>query len=86
MPNGLSVNRLGFKVGKKLAKAVKRNRIRRILKESYRLSEERLPSGYDFVLAAKEGSLCVDSLEEAMRATDKLFRRAGLFTENNGDV
>lgn len=85
IPNGLTENRLGFKVGKKLAKAVKRNRMRRLLKESYRLSEHKLKQGYDFILAAKEGSLCVNSLEETMRATDKMFERAGLFLKNNGE-
>lgn len=79
LPNGLSVNRLGFRVGKKLAKAVKRNRIRRLLKESYRLRELNIRSGYDIILAARDESLAVDTLEETMHATDKLFARAGLF-------
>lgn len=79
LPNGLEMNRLGFRVGKKLAKAVKRNRLRRLLKESYRLSETKIKSGYDFILAAREGSQGVDSLDEVTRVTDRLFGRAGLF-------
>ncbi len=79
VPNGLSVNRLGFRVGKKLAKAVKRNRVRRLLKESYRLNEYRIQTGYDFILAAKEGSLDVNSLNEVTFVLDKLFSRAGLY-------
>lgn len=85
-PNGLGINRLGFRVGKKLAKAVKRNRLRRLLKESYRLSESKIKLGYDFVLAAREGSLSVNSLEEAAKAADRLFRRAGLLLESNSHV
>ena len=81
MPNRKSVNRLGFKVGKKLAKAVKRNRLRRLMRECYRLSEENLKSGYDIVLAAREGSLAIDSFEDASRIFGKLFDRAGLIEE-----
>ena len=79
LPNGLNQNRLGFRVGKKLAKAVKRNRVRRLLKESYRLSEANIKPGYDLILAAREGSLTIDSLEDMSHITDKLFGRAGLF-------
>lgn len=83
VPNGLGFNRLGFKVGKKLAKAVKRNRIRRLLKESYRLLEENIFTGYDFILAAREGSLSVDSFDEVSKITDKLFSHAGLLLHND---
>jgi len=81
LPNGKAYNRLGFQVGKKLAKAVKRNRLRRLLKESYRLSESRIKSGYDFILAAREGSLCINTQEEIAKITDRLFYRAGLLCD-----
>ena len=86
LPNGLSVNRLGFRVGKKLAKAVKRNRLRRLLKESYRLRELSIQLGYDMILAARDESLAVNTLEETLRATDKLFARAGLFCDSDNEV
>ena len=78
VPNGLGLNRLGFRVGKKLAKATKRNRLRRLLRESYRLSETNLKLGYDIILSAREGSLAVNSLRETSSITDRLFARAGL--------
>ncbi len=84
LPNGLGYNRLGFKVGKKLAKAVKRNRLRRLLREGYRLSEEKIATGYDLVLSAKEGSLEVNSYSEIAQITDKLFSRAGLILHDGG--
>ena len=71
-------NRLGFKVGKKLAKATKRNRLRRLMRECYRLNEDRLKTGYDIILAAREGSLEVDSYKEAAKIFHKLFVRANL--------
>lgn len=86
LPNGLPVNRLGFRVGKKLAKAVKRNRLRRLLKESYRLRELNIQLGYDLILAARDDSLTVDTLEETMRATDKLLARAGLLCNSGNEV
>jgi len=79
------VNRLGFRVGKKLAKAVKRNRLRRLLKECYRLRELNIRLGYDLILAARDDSLTVDTLEETMRATDKLFARAGILCDSGNE-
>ncbi len=79
LPNGLSVNRLGIKAGKKLAGAVRRNRVRRLLKESYRLLEPELKTGYDLVFAAKDGCLSSDSLQETMGAMRQLLKTARLF-------
>ena len=51
--NGLPENRLGITVSTKLGGAVSRNRIRRRLKEVYRLNEDKLSAGYDIVLVAR---------------------------------
>ncbi|MDO4563457.1 MAG: ribonuclease P protein component [Clostridia bacterium] len=53
MRNRLTQNRLGITVGKKIGCAVKRNRVRRIIKESYRLLEPRISKGYDFVIVGR---------------------------------
>jgi len=49
-------NRLGITVSTKLGGAVQRNRIRRRLKEVYRLNEQALRKGYNIVLVARSGS------------------------------
>ena len=48
-----TVNRLGFTVSTKLGCAVSRNRIRRRLREAYRLAEDELRTGFDIVIAAR---------------------------------
>ena len=52
-PNGLTHNRLGLSVSKKTGNAVLRNRIRRLAKESLRLRQPALRSGFDLVIVAR---------------------------------
>lgn len=49
------VNRLGITVSKKLGNAVTRNRIRRRIKEAYRINETNFKNGYDIVIVARHG-------------------------------
>ncbi len=51
--NGQKTSRLGFTVSTKLGHAVVRNRVRRRLREIYRLSEDKLALGYDVVIVAR---------------------------------
>lgn len=49
-------NRLGITVSSKLGGAVERNRMRRRLREVYRLHENRFKTGFDIVLVARHGA------------------------------
>lgn len=50
-PNGLDVTRMGLSVGKVCWKsAVRRNRVRRVFREAFRLSLAELPVGIDVVM------------------------------------
>lgn len=58
--NRLGQNRLGLTVSTKLGHAVVRNRVRRRLREIYRLNESRLIQGYDIVLVARSAATAAD--------------------------
>lgn len=51
--NGRDHNRLGITTGVKLGKAVRRNRVRRRLREIYRLHEGEFSTGWDIVAVAR---------------------------------
>ena len=51
--NGKAENRLGVTVSTKIGGAVQRNRVRRRLKEIYRLHEEQLTPGHDVIIVAR---------------------------------
>ena len=52
-PNRLGENRVGYTVSAKLGHAVVRNRVRRRLREIYRLNATSLRQGFDLVVVAR---------------------------------
>ena len=54
--NGISGNRLGISVSKKVGNSVVRHRLTRLIRESYRLSEEHFRSGFDIIVIARTGA------------------------------
>jgi len=55
-PNSFPHRRLGITVGKHVGSAVKRNRVKRLIREFFRLNKGRLPASTDFVIIAKAGA------------------------------
>ena len=72
--NGTDRNRLGISVSKKVGNSVVRHRIKRLVKESYRLHEKMFNSGLDIVVIARKGSDACDyaGIESALLHLMKL--------------
>ena len=54
--NNMGKNRLGISVSKKVGNSVVRHRIARLLRESFRLNDEKFHSGWDMVVVARVGA------------------------------
>ena len=78
--NGLPYNRIGITVSKKIGNSVVRHRVKRIIKEAYRLHENEFQSGYDIVMIARKTA-------EPKKSTDmeisilRLGKRLGVLKE-----
>ena len=78
--NHLNTNRVGVTVSKKLGGAVVRNRVRRRLREVYRLQESLFSPGWDIVVVARSRCISAD-FEKLTRAYLALAEKAGILEE-----
>ena len=78
--NRTATNRVGITVSKKLGKANVRNRVRRRLREVYRLNEETFLPGWDIVVVARTRAISApfDVLTEKYL---ELAKKAGILKE-----
>ena len=75
--NRTGTNRVGITVSKRLGHAVVRNRVRRRLREVYRLNESRFQPGWDIVVVAR--SRCISaSFQDIVKAYLTLASKAGI--------
>ena len=75
--NRMNTNRVGVTVGKKLGHAVVRNRVRRRLREVYRLNEELFTPGWDIVVVARSRCISAD-FGKLTQAYLSLAEKAGI--------
>jgi len=75
--NRSELNRVGITVSAKLGGAVIRNRVRRRLREAYRLSENQLKSGFDIVIVARTKCQFV-SFDELRSDLLRIFTKLGI--------
>lgn len=83
LPNELEFSRFGFSIAKEIGKAVKRNRLRRLLKEIVRLTP--IKPGWDIVFIARPGAVNAD-YHTLRKSTGKLLSRAQLLMNRNEKV
>lgn len=74
--NELGWTRIGLSVGRKQGNAVRRARIKRLLREAFRLTQHDLPAGLDLVLIPQAGtSPGVEELRASLRRLTKQLER-----------
>ena len=72
LENGLPHSRIGLSVGRKHGGAVTRNRLKRLMREAFRLSQAALPAGLDLILIPRDADAI--SLERLVQLLPALVR------------
>lgn len=80
LPNALGHHRLGLTVPRRVGNAVRRNRIKRLLREAFRLSQHELPGALDVVVVVRPHEAAPlaeyqQKLAVAFAALDEAWRR-----------
>ena len=81
--NDLGRSRLGVSVGRKFGKAVRRNRLKRLVREAFRTSDEVRAAGLDIVVVAKDAGV-LDRPEEIIEALRLAVRKSGALRSSEG--
>jgi len=76
MPNQLGFTRVGFSISKKVGNSVVRNRVRRLIRESFRVNFESFGS-YDFIFVARVRSSEVE-YHEITKSLKYIFKKISL--------
>lgn len=79
--NRQRLTRCGFVVGKRIGKAVERNRARRRLREAVRLVYQSFLPGWDLVFTIRSTALLTIPFTQIQDTVEQLLRRAGIWRE-----
>jgi ribonuclease P protein component len=76
------VSRCGFVAGKRIGKAVDRNRVRRRVREAVRMVYTHIAPGWDLVFIARSPALIDVEFTHIQATVEQLLRRAGLWRDS----
>jgi ribonuclease P protein component len=79
------VTRCGFVVGKRVGKAVERNRARRRVREAVRLVYDTIVPGRDLVFVLRSSDLATIEFVRLQALVEDLLRRANVWREQGAD-
>lgn len=85
IPNRFGINRLGITVSKKFGKSVKRNRLRRLIKENYRAYEKAVRTGYDCVFVSRSSDK-MPEFTDIKKEMKFLFKKLEVFEQEKWDL
>ncbi len=71
-------SRVGFTVNRVIRGAVRRNRAKRLLRESFRLSQVETGAGYDLILSTRWGPSGEPLFGALLEETERLLVKAGV--------
>lgn len=74
-------NKIGISVSKKVGNSVVRSRSKRLIYENYRLKEQYLIKGYDFIFVARS-KMKGQNYQVVSKAMDNLLKKAGLYEKD----
>ena len=85
--NNKDINYLGIAISSKLCNAVKRNRIKRVIQEAYRIMENSLKTGNVFVfLWKKKANINECNYKNVYEDMEKIFKKMSIYKdEENND-
>ena len=86
MKNGLEYSRLGISVSKKVGNSVVRHRVKRLVKECYRLRENMFINGIDIVFLARKGADSLDFSETEREVMSLMTLSHAVIKEKGNDL
>lgn len=78
--NNTGRNRIGITISKKVGKSVRRNRVKRLIRENFRMVEMDLKKGYDMVFVSRK-TRELPSFKQITRDMNYLLKNLDMFKE-----